>query len=34
VTDKFPYILGGYRGEVERSNFDRPGMMRRPPRRQ
>jgi hypothetical protein len=28
VTNKFPYILGGFRGMVERSNFDR-----RPPRR-
>ena len=27
VTDKFPYILGGYRGVVDRSNLDR-----RPPR--
>jgi hypothetical protein len=29
VTNHFPYILGGYRGEVERSNLDGPG--RRPP---
>ena len=28
VTNKFPYILGGYRGAVERSNLDR-----RPPGR-
>ncbi|HYO10047.1 MAG TPA: YHYH protein [Tepidisphaeraceae bacterium] len=28
VTNRFPYLLGGYRGVVERSNFDR-----RPPRR-
>jgi hypothetical protein len=25
VTDKFPYIIGGYHGEVEMSNIDRPG---------
>jgi hypothetical protein len=25
VTNRFPYILGGYRGVVERSNFDRGG---------
>jgi hypothetical protein len=36
VTDKFPYILGGYRGVVERSNLDgprgpRPPSGRRPP---
>jgi YHYH protein len=35
VTRKFPYILGGYRGVVERSNFDHggrgPGNGRRPP---
>jgi hypothetical protein len=24
VTNKFPYILGGYHGVVERSNFDHP----------
>ena len=24
VTSKFPYILGGYHGVVERSNFDHP----------
>ena len=30
VTDRFPYILGGYRGVVERSNLDRG---RRPPPR-
>jgi hypothetical protein len=28
VTNQFPYILGGYRGVVDRANFDR-----RPPRR-
>jgi len=31
VSGKFPYILGGYRGAVERSNLDRAGT--RPPRR-
>ena len=25
VTNKFPYIIGGYRGVVEKSNMDRPG---------
>jgi hypothetical protein len=25
VTSKFPYILGAYRGEVDRSNFDQRG---------
>ena len=30
VTTKFPYILGGYRGEVEQQNFDRPGGGRPP----
>ena len=25
VTDRFPYILGGYHGVVERGNFDGPG---------
>ena len=28
VTDKFPYIIGGYHGEVDPANLDRPG--RRP----
>jgi hypothetical protein len=26
VSNTFPYILGGYRGEVDKRNFDRPGM--------
>lgn len=29
VTDKFPYLLGGYRGEVDRGNFDGPGLRTR-----
>jgi hypothetical protein len=29
VTDRFPYVIGGYRGVVEAVNLDRPG--RRPP---
>lgn len=30
VTNKFPYIIGGYRGVVERGNFDGPGGRPRP----
>ena len=30
VTSKFPYILGGYRGVVETSNFDHPPRRPRP----
>jgi hypothetical protein len=30
VTNKFPYILGGYRGVVAKANLDRPGMGRPP----
>lgn len=31
VSEKFPYILGGYRGVVDGRNFDRQGMHRRRP---
>ncbi|GAB4463904.1 MAG: hypothetical protein OHK0029_33280 [Armatimonadaceae bacterium] len=29
VSEKFPYLIGGYRGVVDLRNFDRPGMHQR-----